>query len=721
MTTSRSTTAKSRNEAGPAGVKPPSPRKGVFEPFLPTTPGTDIYLSLVHDILGFGGLDPHVRRNVLKHLDETLTCWDMDGLEEEMRYISDLVDALYPERKKRRGAPRESEVTILIRNTLKTMLDLIVPAPSHVRVRKNANDMARLFGLSAPEEKFLTVLHASNRFRVVDSLMDRLVSDKERQAHVLEALLGAPADLAAKIATGCSRVNDNWLVAYDADHSTFTNMHEILDSLMPALDWAPEQGGSMLDSMLTSAGRSSLLRGNYEHMEVHVDRLCRLMASAVRGSARGVNILIHGAPGTGKTELAKLIATEIGSAAYMIGEGSGHEDVDRHERVHDLFMSEALLAVRGDTGQSFLIFDEMEDVTVFKVGEGSKIVMNRFLDGNRVPVVWIANDLGAIPPYLLRRMMMVLEVKAPTPEAQKRMLASIASEYGIHLDDGDLAALQGACDVVPAVAKNAAIAAQLTNGGVVDMRQIYLDVNSAMKGRTITVAKGKQAADYRPELSVTDPDIRTLADRVAGLRRMEVGFVFHGVPGTGKSAAARYIARRIGVKVIEKRGSDIFGMYVGETEKAIRAAFEEARDQGAALIFDEIDSLLSDRSTHQRGFETSQVNEFLKCLEDHEWPVFGCTNLVDNLDPAAMRRFLFKVRFDVLDQKRAAACFRHYLGAEEPGQLSDLVGLVPSDFSVVRKKADILGVVDPAEMVRMLGQEASLRKGVSRPIGFGRH
>jgi SpoVK/Ycf46/Vps4 family AAA+-type ATPase len=57
---------------------------------------------------------------------------------------------------------------------------------------------------------------------------------------------------------------------------------------------------------------------------------------------------------------------------------------------------------------------------------------------------------------------------------------------------------------------------------------------------------------------------------------------------------------RLDLDVLEKRFSDLSSMWLGESEKAIAAAFEEAADLRAFVIFDEADSLLRDRlAAHQ--------------------------------------------------------------------------------------------------------------------------
>jgi transitional endoplasmic reticulum ATPase len=86
--------------------------------------------------------------------------------------------------------------------------------------------------------------------------------------------------------------------------------------------------------------------------------------------------------------------------------------------------------------------------------------------------------------------------------------------------------------------------------------------------------------------------------------------------------------------------------YVGESEKNIADMFAVARQQNAVLVLDEADSFLADRRNAQRSWEVTQVNELLTQMEAFDGIFICTTNLMEKLDPASIRRFAFKVRFD---------------------------------------------------------------------------
>ena len=160
-------------------------------------------------------------------------------------------------------------------------------------------------------------------------------------------------------------------------------------------------------------------------------------------------------------------------------------------------------------------------------------------------------------------------------------------------------------------------------------------------------------------------------------------------------------------------------MWVGGTEKAIAAAFTEARNAEAFLVFDEADSLLADRRLAQRSWEVSQVNEMLTWMESHPLPFACTTNFGERLDPATLRRFTFKIALDYLSPEQTKAAFRTYFGMEAPAGVAGLTSLTPGDFSVVRRKAEILDCLgEPRALVEMLYEESKTKPEHERKIGF---
>ncbi len=82
-------------------------------------------------------------------------------------------------------------------------------------------------------------------------------------------------------------------------------------------------------------------------------------------------------------------------------------------------------------------------------------------------------------------------------------------------------------------------------------------------------------------------------------------------------------------------------------------AFEKESDQGAVLLLDEADSFLQNRRQADKHWQVTKVNQFLTSLERYEGYVVCTTNLLEGLDPAALRRFDFKLKFGTMNENQA--------------------------------------------------------------------
>jgi transitional endoplasmic reticulum ATPase len=170
--------------------------------------------------------------------------------------------------------------------------------------------------------------------------------------------------------------------------------------------------------------------------------------------------------------------------------------------------------------------------------------------------------------------------------------------------------------------------------------------------------------------------------------------------------------------LIVKRTSDLLSMWVGQTEKQIADAFAEARHQGGVLLFDEADSLLFDRSRARASWEVSQVIELLTWLDHHPLPVVAATNHDGRLDPATMRRFVFKLAMRALDPARAARAFERFFACPAPPSLGAVRGLTPGDFAVVARQLRYHPATGGEDIVVRLRAEVDAKGGPAGPIGF---
>ncbi|MGI8840338.1 MAG: AAA family ATPase [Caulobacteraceae bacterium] len=354
----------------------------------------------------------------------------------------------------------------------------------------------------------------------------------------------------------------------------------------------------------------------------------RVLTGALAKRAAGVNILLHGAPGTGKTAFVRTLAERIGAHPMFVGEADEQsEEPTRADRIAAFAIARSMA---GRAGRTLLVVDEADDIFTGVDDDdagsrvGSKVFMNRLVETTAAPTLWITNHGDQLGEAVLRRMSVAIRFPQPGRAVRRRVIEAIAARRKLRLST---AALDGLAEVraAPAVMDLAVRAARLTGGREADVARAARSVIAAMEGAPVPPPPSAPFA-FDPALSAADCDLAALADKVVASGEAALSFCLHGLPGTGKSAFARHLAARLGLDVIEKRASDLLSMYVGESEKAIARAFEEAADSRAMLILDEADSLLRDRAGATRSWEVTQVNEMLTWMERHPWPFAATTN-----------------------------------------------------------------------------------------------
>jgi SpoVK/Ycf46/Vps4 family AAA+-type ATPase len=222
----------------------------------------------------------------------------------------------------------------------------------------------------------------------------------------------------------------------------------------------------------------------------------------------------------------------------------------------------------------------------------------------------------------------------------------------------------------------------------------------------------------------TSADIPQIAANLA--KSPSARLCLYGPPGTGKTSFGHWLANEIGQPLLLRKASDLLSPYVGMTEQKIARTFESAKQEGAVLLIDEVDSFLRDRTQTRHSWEVTQINEMLTQIESFPGILIASTNLIDQLDPASMRRFDIKLHFGYLLPEQARLLFTSYcenLGLPQPTpsdlELAATLDVsTPGDFAAVARQHRFQPFRNASGLLQSVIAESEMKTNRSRRIGF---
>ena len=475
--------------------------------------------------------------------------------------------------------------------------------------------------------------------------------------------------------------------------------------------------------------KPTLTRADFPHVEL--GDISKYLTIAVKRNIVGVNILLHGESGTGKTTLSEILAKQAKCQLISITAKGGNfstpaNELNTHENVallrlqyHGLVQS-----IIQQSTDSILLLDEAEDIfhEYYSGVKVSKERLHHLLETNTTPTIFITNHVSQLPDSVIRRCL-VLEVPPPP----KNIKLSILSKplKGLRLSTAFKESLVEIEVLTPAHITSAAHLAKTLN---LKGKQAEQCVQRHIEQTLLACGLPVNIHHYRPEMFF-EPRFINLdgshqnIDEVINTVGTFTGArcLLLGSAGTGKSAMVHYIAELLETELITIKPSDILSKYVGEAEQNIAALFRQAHQSNAIIFLDEVDSVLTSRAELTQSHERVLVNEILLQLDLCEQTVFAATNYAKNLDNALLRRFDFKLNFKYLTSKQIITLYTENIGKLTPAlkeSLQKLNRLTPGDFAVLsRRNRMSRKPLTDNENLHILTDENN-RKAPSKAIGF---
>ena len=395
-------------------------------------------------------------------------------------------------------------------------------------------------------------------------------------------------------------------------------------------------------------------------------------------------VLLHGPPGSGKTQIARAVANETG-AFFLIINGPEIMSKMAGESEANLRM---VFEEAEKNAPSIIFIDEIDSIAPNREktnGEVEKRVVSQLLtlmDGmkgrSNVVVIAATNRPNTIDPALRRFGRFDREIDIGVPDENGRLEIFRIHTRSMKLDD----------DVDPEqIAKQthgfvgADIASLCTEAAMQCIREKMdlIDIESDLIDAEILDSMAVTQEHFKFALGSANPaslretivevpnvkweDIGGLEDTKSELKEMvqypiehpekfekfgmspSRGVLFYGPPGTGKTMLAKAIANECQANFISVKGPELLTMWFGESEANVRDIFAKARAAApCVLFFDELDSIAVKRGSGGSGDSGGSdrvINQILTEMDGigikKNVFIIGATNRPDILDPAIMR------------------------------------------------------------------------------------
>lgn len=495
----------------------------------------------------------------------------------------------------------------------------------------------------------------------------------------------------------------------------------------------------LLKGLINGAERSHLTWADYSHVQAKMDVLKPYLKKSLTTGKKGVNVFIYGKPGTGKTQLARLLGEHLFCDMYEVStEDDEGTPASITERIEAYSSAQHFFKRR----QTVLIFDEVDHVftdgysfSSSKHVTNRKSWLNKSIENNSVPTIWLANSVEDIDAAFVRRFDMVFELEVPPKHKRMEILKAHGGKF---LTESELNELADCNVLSPAVVSRAADVIKTlesenetySDQSIAQFESLIYD-NLKAQGYEFEVCLAEKkrkeghikSVKYSTDYINSDFDLTQLHKGMK--KHSNARLCLYGPPGTGKTAYVHHLASLIDKPVVAKKVSDLVSKWVGESEKNIAKAFNQAKEDDAILLIDEADSFFRSRSGAYRSWEVTQVNEMLSQLEAFTGLFVATTNMMDQFDSAAMRRFDMKVRFDYLNFEQLNKLFQmycHELGLGMAGdlelqKLAQMKVVTPGDFYAISRRHRFMPIKNSLGLLKALESECQ-HKEPPKSIGF---
>jgi SpoVK/Ycf46/Vps4 family AAA+-type ATPase len=599
-------------------------------------------------------------------------------------------------------------------------------------------DIALCIAASGSNESLFDFIERSQQIRSALGLLTQLYDqDSTTSSNSIHKIMSG------KSALSQSGLFEEQSTVLRADFSELlrlsANGHSVaLDTFENASDMAE----SLLIPIKFQEFDQATLSEGWPGLKETVQWLPNMLESAINDKLKGVNVLLYGAPGTGKTSFARRLVRQIQAQGFWVSCRTNEStEGPSKQRLAHLSLTQIL---SGEDNRVIIVLDEAEDIfqsdhssdnsKMHTRGKESKAWINQLLESNQHPVIWISNQIDHLDPAYLRRFTYAIEFRTSTRQDRYRLIERMQHD-GQALDrltisDDAVKRISRNAALTPAMLHSAAQFATLTSKLGDQQEPIFMHhLESQLRAIGEKVLKPSAVERLPYDQGLMNISGKHSAERIIkALVGSRKGNCFlSGLPGTGKTQFALHIAELTGMDAIVKTSADIHSMWFGQSEKNVAELFDECDPKSELIFIDEADSLLASRANASSSANSGVVAEFLRRLESFQGIFICATNNAEAIDEAFARRFLFSLEFQALRFEQRCDMFKKFfldaISTEQADVLHALTALTPGDFLAVHRRLNALSNATgemylPSDFLSELVMANDLKPSIKRKIGF---
>ncbi len=295
------------------------------------------------------------------------------------------------------------------------------------KYKNNLTYFSKLIGLSKAERKILNFAITLHTHVGLDDIADTLGNITANDiSSVLSFLLKISEEKVQTALSNRGLLSQSGILRFSK--GKMETMRDRLDLMegLPAILLSPMKE-DLFDQFFLPAKAAKLNPKDYAFIQSEYQIIKQYLQQGAKTGMQGVNILVHGLPGTGKSELAHTLSEDLGLQLYEVSITDAEGDaISGSDRFSAYQLAQQVLS---KNNKALILFDEIEDVfpsdSFFgkvSVNENRKAWINKLLEQNPVPAIWISNDIEQIDHAYIRRFDFVLNLQAPPRKVREKIL-----------------------------------------------------------------------------------------------------------------------------------------------------------------------------------------------------------------------------------------------------------------------------------------------------------